>query len=104
MRQSCGRKILRHSIKAGNGDVAVVMTAAAENAGQSPDWILRAAAEDAGVQIAVGGFDLELVIDQPAQRGGYCRGVRVPHAGVANQREIGLELVPVLFKKWHEIL
>src|SRR5947209_4763171 len=91
-------------IKAGNGDVAVLVKDAAEDACQNPDWILRAAAKDAGMQIAVSGFDLDLVIDQSTQRGGYCRGVRVPHAGVANQREIGLELAPVLFKKWHEIL
>ena len=77
---------------------------AAENAGQHPDRILRAAAEDAGMQIAVGGLDPHLLVDQPAQRGGDRRRIGVPHAGVADQREVGLEVVLVRFEKRNEIL
>ncbi len=81
-----------------------VVEKAAEDAGQHPDRILRAAAEHAGMQIAIGGLDLDLVIDQSAQRGGDRRRIRVPHAGVAHQREVGLELVLVFLEKRNEIL
>ena len=77
---------------------------AAKDAGQHPNGILRAAAEDAGVQVAVCSLDPYLLVNQPPQRGGDRRRIRVPHAGVANQCEIGLELVLVLFKERHEIL
>ena len=64
--------------------------------GQHPDRVLRAAAKDAGMQVAVGGLDPDLVVDQPAQRGGDRRRVGIPHAGVADQREVGLR-GPALF-------
>jgi hypothetical protein len=64
---------------------------------------LRGAAEEAGMQVAIGGLDLDLVIDQPAQRGGDRRGIGIPHAGVANQREIRLEVSLVRFQKRHEV-
>ena len=102
--ENVGRKILHAVIKAGDGDVAVFIKNAAENTGQHPDRILRGAAEDAGMQIAVGGLDLHFVVDQPAQRGGDRRRIGVPHAGVADQREVRLEVGLVLFKKRNEIL
>ena len=77
---------------------------AAENAGQHPDRVLRAAAEDAGMQIAAGGLDPHLVVNKPAQRRRDRRRIRIPHAGVANQGEIGLEVLLVGFKKRNEIL
>ena len=104
LRQNIRRQILHAVIEAGNGDAAVVVEQAAEDAGQHPDRILRAAAEHAGMQVAVGGLDLDLVIDQAAQRGGDRRRVRVPHAGVADQREIRLQLALVRFEERHEIL
>ena len=102
--QDLRRQILHAVIEAGDRDVAVLVMQAAENAGQHPDRILRAAAEDAGMQIAAGGLDLDLVIDEPAQLRGDRRRVRVPHAGVADQREIGLEVRLVRFEERHEIL
>ena len=76
---------------------------AAENTGQHPDRILRAAAEYAGMQIAVGGLDPHFIVNESAQRRGDRRRVRVPHAGVADQCEVGLEIVLVQFEKRNEI-
>ena len=104
LRQDVRRQVLHAVVEAGNGDVAVVVMQAAENTGQHPDRVLRAAAEDAGMQIAVGGLDLDLVIDEPAQRGGDRRRVLVPHAGVADQREVGLQVGLVLLEERHEVL
>jgi len=47
LRQNVGRQVFHAIVEAGNGDVAVVVMQAAENAGQHPDRILRAAAEQA---------------------------------------------------------
>ena len=104
LRQNVGWQILHAVIEAGDRDAAVVVMKAAENAGQHPDRILRSPAEDAGMQIAVGGLDPHLIVHQPAQRRGDGRRISVPHAGVADQGEIGLEVVLVRFKKRNEIL
>ena len=104
LRQDIGRQVLHAIIEARDGDAAVVVVKAAENAGQHPDRVLRATAEDAGMQIAVGGLDLYFLVDQSAQRGGDRRRIRIPHAGVADQREVGLEVLLVGFKKRNEIL
>ncbi|MGY3539017.1 hypothetical protein ACVIIY_003237 [Bradyrhizobium sp. USDA 4515] len=47
--------------------MAVLVMQAAEDPRQHADRVLRAAAEHAGMQIAIGGLDLDLVIDQAAQ-------------------------------------
>ena len=104
LRQNIGRQIFYTVIKARNGNVAVLVKEAPEDAGQYPDWVLRAAAKDPGVQIAVGGLDLHLLVDKSAQRGGDRGRIRVPHPGVANQCVIGFELVLVLLEKRHEVL
>ncbi len=96
--------ILHAVIEAGDHDVAVLIEQAAENAGQHADRVLRAAAEYAGMQIAIGGLDLDLVINQAAQRCGNRRRVGIPHTGVADQCEIGLQVLLVGFKKRNEIL
>ena len=104
LRQDIRRQILHAVVEAGNGDAAVVVVQAAEDVGQHADRVARAAAEHTGMQVAVGGLDGDLVIHQAAQRG--CDGgrVRVPHAGVADQREVGLQLIPDRLHERHEIL
>ena len=84
--------------------MAVLIEQASENAGQHPDRILRAAAEDAGMQVAIGGLDLDLVVNQSAQRCCDRRRIRIPHAGVADQCEVGLQVLLVGFKERNEIL
>src|SRR5205814_8748835 len=56
LRQDIRRQILHAVIEAGDRDVAVLIEQAAENAGQHADRVLRAAAEYAGMQIAIGGL------------------------------------------------
>ena len=104
LRQDIGRQVLHAIIEAGDGDAAVVVMKAAENAGQHPDRVLRATAKDAGMQIAAGGLDPYLLVNKSAQRRRDRRRIRVPHAGVADQGEVGLEVLLVGFKKRNEIL
>ena len=59
------------------------------------DGVRGRAAEHARMQVAVGAPDHDLLADQPAQHGGDGGRVGVPHAGVADEREVGLELVRV---------
>ncbi|MGY2987096.1 hypothetical protein ACVI1K_004443 [Bradyrhizobium sp. USDA 4508] len=65
--QNIRRQILHAVIETGDGDVAVLVMQAAEDPRQHADRVLRAAAEHAGMQVAIGGLDLDLVIDQAAQ-------------------------------------
>ena len=104
LRQDIGRQVLHAIIETGDGDAAIVIMKAAENMGQHPDRVLRATAEDAGMQIAAGGLDPYLIVNKTAQRRRDRRRVRVPHAGVADQCEVGLEVLLVGFKKRNEIL
>ena len=48
-------------------DVTIVIEQATENTGQHPDRILRATAEYAGMEIAIGGLDPHLIVDKSAQ-------------------------------------
>src|SRR4051794_19132079 len=56
------------------------------------------------MQVAIGGGDLELLIEQTAQRGRDRGRVAVPHAGVADQHVVSLKLVLVGFDEGHEVL
>ncbi len=56
------------------------------------------------MQVAVGAGDLDLLIDQPAQRGGDRRRVGVPHGGIADQREVELELVGIVAHEFEQVL
>ena len=71
---------------------------------KQPDRVLRRAAEHAGVQIAVGACDFDVLIDQPAQRGGHRRRLGVPHGGVADQRQVELELGGVVAHEFEQVL
>ena len=65
---------------------------------------MRRAAEHAGMQVAVGAGDLDVLIDQPAQRGGHRRRLGVPHGGIADQRQVELELVGVVAHEFEQML
>ena len=76
--------------------LAVLVVHGAEDLRQHTQRILRGAAEQAGMQVAVGAGDLDLLVDQAAQRGRDRRRLAVPHAGVADERKILLQLGGVL--------
>jgi hypothetical protein len=102
--QDIRRQILHAVIEAGDGDAVVVVEQAAQDFRQHPDRVHGAAAEHAGMQIAIGGGDLQLFIEQTAQRRRDRGRVAVPHAGVADQHVVRFELVLVGFDERHEIL
>ncbi len=54
-----------------------------------------AAAEQAGMQVAVGAAHDDLLVDEAAQRRRDERRVLIPHAGVADEDDVRLELVLV---------
>ena len=47
---------------------------------------------------------LHLLVDEPAQRRRHHRGRRVPHAGVADQRQVELELVRVVLDEAEQVV
>ena len=78
-------------VEAGQGDRAVGVVQVGEDARQHADRIDRRAAVDAGMQVAVGRVDRHLLERQAAQHGGDRRRFGVPHPGVADQRQVGLQ-------------
>ena len=66
-----------------------------ENVREDVERIARRAAEHARVQVAVGGTDRHLLADQAAQHDGDGAALAAPHAGVADQRDVGAELVGI---------
>ena len=99
-----GRRVLHAVVEARERDAAVLVVQSAENMRQHADRIAGGTAEQAGMQVAVGGLDPHLLIDEPAQRRGDRRRVLVPHAGVADEREVGGEIVLVALQERGEIL
>ena len=99
-----GRQFLHAVVEAGDGDAAIVVPQRAEDLGQEAQRILRRAAEQAGMQVAVGAGDLDVLIDQPAQRGGDRRRLGVPHGGIADQRQVELELGGIVAHELEQML
>ena len=66
LRQNVRRQILHAIIESRDRDAAVVFVQFAENARQHADRILRRATEQSGMQVAIGGGDPHLVVDQTA--------------------------------------
>src|SRR4051794_15687691 len=56
------------------------------------------------MQIAVGASKTYLLINETPQRGSHHRSLFVPHAGVADQREILLELGGVLLDESEQMI
>ncbi len=66
--------------------------------------ILRRAAEQSGMQIPVGASQPDLLVDEPAQRRRHHGRRRIPHAGIADQREIELELVGIVLDEAEQVV
>ena len=56
------------------------------------------------MQVPVGTGDLDVLIDQPAQRGGDRRGFLVPHGGIADQSQVELELGGIVLDEFEQML
>ena len=91
-------------VESRNGDAAVVVVHRRQNFAQHPQRILRRAAEQPGVQVAIGAGQPDLLVDQAAQRRGDRRRLLIPHAGVADQREVELELVGMVTDETKQVL
>ena len=87
-----GRQIVNAVIETGNGDRAVRLVHRRKNVGEHVDRIARRTAEQSGMQIAVGAGEPDLLVDQAAQRGRDRGRLRIPHAGIADQRKVAFEL------------
>ena len=74
---------------------AVLGVEIGEDTRQDVDRVRGGAAEHSRMEVAVGGLDDHLLAHETAQHGGDRRRFGVPHAGVADEGEIGLERVPV---------
>ena len=85
-------KLLHAVVEAGNGDPAVVVMDGGDDLGEHANGIPGGAAEHARMQVAVGRLDLDLLVEEAAQRRGDGRRLRVPHAGVADEGDFGGKL------------
>ena len=88
-------RLLDAVIEAGNGDAAIVVVDRRQDLCQHADRVGGSAAELARMQVAVGRLDRHLLADQAAQADADRRRIAVPHAGVADQRELGLQLLGI---------
>ena len=79
-------------IEAGDGDPAVMVMYGGDDAGKHANGILRGAPEQPRMEVAVGSLDPDLVIEEAAQRRGDGRRLGIPHAGVADERDVGGKL------------
>ena len=91
-----GRQLLHAVVESRNRDAAAVVMHGGQDARKHAQRILRRAAEQSGMQIPVGASQPDLLVDEPAQRRRYHGGRRIPHAGIAHQCEIELELVGIV--------
>ena len=89
------REVLDAVVEAGYRDRAVIVVQLAEDLCQHMDRVDREAPVKARVQIPIGARQHDFLADDAAQRDGD-RGRRpVPHAGVADERDVGLQLFGV---------
>ena len=74
-----------------------------EDVGKHMDRVARGAAIHARMQVAVGRGDDDLLADEAAQHGRDRRPAAVPHAGVADQGDVGLQFRRVGLEEGHEV-
>jgi hypothetical protein len=71
--------------------------------GENVDGIRGGTAIGARVKIDVRAGDGDLLADAAPEHGGDGRGLPVPHVGVANECDIGLELLAIGMKEIFEV-
>ena len=89
-------------VQAVDGDVAVVVVQAGDEAGQRHQGVGDEAAPHAGVDGVGEGADLDVDADQAAQAGGQGGDADVPVAAVGDHDDVGAELVEVLLQQRRE--
>lgn len=70
-----------------------------ENIGEDMDGVCRRPTEQTGMQIAVGRGDDDFLADRAAKGCGNGGCIPVPHAGIADQRIIGLQFFRIGFEE-----
>src|SRR6516165_4725844 len=99
-----GGKFRDTLVETGNSDRSVRPVQRRQDFGQHMDWISRGAAEQARMQVAIRASQPHLFINQTAKRGGDRRRCGVPHASVADQRQIALELLRMVADEAEQML
>ena len=75
----------------------------AEHAHEFERGVGDGAAVHPAVQVSAGPVELHVKVRQAAQAVGDGDGVRVPHAGVRNEHEVGSQIVAMLFEERREV-
>ncbi len=86
-------------VETGQGHLAVFIVQAGNDRGDDVVRVLSRATIGAGMQVAAGRLDDDLVADHAAQHDGNSRCFSVPHAGVAHERKVAGKFVLVGFKE-----
>ena len=95
----------RHAVvEAAERDAPVGVVQVGDDPREDADRVLRAAAEQAGMQVPVGAAHDDLLIDHAAQRRRDHGRVLVPHAGVADQHDVGLQFGLVGLHEFRQVL
>ena len=89
------RRILHPVIEARQRDATVRIAQRRQDVDQQMQRVARRVAIQAGMQVAVGAGDDDLLADQAAQHGGDRRYAVFEHVGVADQGDVGAQLVAV---------
>ncbi len=63
---------------------------------QHMDRIDRSAAEQTGMKVAIRSLDDDFLRHDSTQHGGDGRRGAIKHAGIADQRDVGAEVIPIL--------
>jgi hypothetical protein len=93
--QHLGGALVHALVEARDGYPAIGVMQVGDDPGEHVDRVARRAAEEAGMQVAIGAGDLHLEIGEAAQAGGDGRGGTVPHGGVADQHHVAAEFFAV---------
>ena len=102
LRAQLVRQFRHPVVEARHGDAAGVIVERREDARQHPDRVHGGAAELARMQVLVGAGDRDLLAQQAAQAGGDRRHPIGEEAGVADQRELGAQLLGILLQEGDE--
>lgn len=102
LRELFGRRLLDAVIKARNGYPAGLVVQGGHDLGEHANGVRDRPAVDARVEVARRACNYELVAGEATQHRGDGGRILVPLAGVANEHEIGFELVAILGEEVRE--